>query len=122
MINLSHRNFVKLALIYIIFVKQYQLFFDSKNKLRSGHTPKYGDWYFFRIVHPFLNYPVPSTYQCFNFDPYPSRTRSCVNKKHPYPYQGMFILLRFRIPVPVSVLKYQLKLSNVMIQIVFPAH
>ena len=97
------------------------------------HTPKYGDGYGIRTRIPFfklsrtrsvpvltlkiITYRVPSTYQYFNFDPYPSRTRTCVFKTNPYPYQCRLNLLRFRIPVPVPVLKYQVKLSNAMRQI-----
>ena len=61
---------------------------------------------------------VPSPYQYFNFDPFPSRSRTCFFKTNPYPYQGRSILLRFRIPVPVPVLKYQARLKNAMKQII----
>ena len=103
-------------------------------KIWINHTPKYGDGDGFRPRIPFSKatrtcsvpvlafenhyVPVPSPYQYFNFDPYPSRTRTCFFKTNPYPYHGRLILLRFRIPVPVPVLKYQVKLSNAMRQIV----
>ena len=98
-------------------------------------TAKYGDGCGIRIpVYHFSNYyvHVPFPYSLlkiitypfrlhtkyFNVDPYPSRTSTFVFKTNPYPYQCTLNLLRFRIPVPVHVLKYQVKISNAMRQIV----
>ena len=87
------------------------------------HSPEYGEMYGFRTRTPILGFfctcsvpvlafenhyvPVPFTHQCFIFNPYPSRPRTCFFKTNPYPYQCRLVLLRFRTPYPYPYLKYQ---------------